>query len=91
MDGGTGGWTIRWWLWDDFERIVQERYEEEASKDEEFWDDFNQSPIQPEVNLPFSDSDDSNDEFVWQDDRMKKAMEEYSDDDCLDGLGILMQ
>ena len=22
---------------------------------------------------------------------MKKSMEEYSDDDCLDGLGILMQ
>ena len=54
-------------------------------------DSMNQSPIQLEVNLPFFDSDDSDDEFVWQDNTMKKTMEEYSDDDCLDGLGILMQ
>ena len=54
-------------------------------------DSMNQSPIQPEVNLPFFDSDDFDDEFVWQDNTMKETMEEYSDDDCLEGLGILMQ
>ena len=51
-------------------------------------DSMNQYPIQPEVNLPFFNFDDSDDEFVWQDNTMKKTMEEYSDDDCLDGLGI---
>ncbi|KAJ9552446.1 hypothetical protein OSB04_016491 [Centaurea solstitialis] len=43
--------------------------------------------IQHEVLPPWSDSDDSNEEFSWQ----VNATEEYFDDDCLDGLGVLMQ
>ncbi|KAJ9561147.1 hypothetical protein OSB04_006307 [Centaurea solstitialis] len=43
--------------------------------------------IQHEVIPPWSDSDDSDDEFSWQ----VNTAEEYQDEDCLDGIGILMQ
>ncbi|KAJ9556552.1 hypothetical protein OSB04_011166 [Centaurea solstitialis] len=43
--------------------------------------------IQHEVIPPWSDSDDSDEEFSWQ----VNTTEEYHDDDCLDGLGALMQ
>ncbi|KAJ9539485.1 hypothetical protein OSB04_032218 [Centaurea solstitialis] len=43
--------------------------------------------IQHEVLPPWSDSDDSDEEFSWQ----VNTTEEYHDDDCLDGLRALMQ
>ena len=56
-------------FWDECERLLQEGYEEETPKDKQPVDKpstlkmdlMDQSPIQPEVNLPFSDSDDSDD------------------------------
>ncbi|KAJ9553009.1 hypothetical protein OSB04_017054 [Centaurea solstitialis] len=51
------------------------------------WPPIEDSWIQHEVLPPWSDSDDSDEEFSWQ----VNATEEYFDDDCLDGLGVLMQ
>ncbi|KAJ9557446.1 hypothetical protein OSB04_012060 [Centaurea solstitialis] len=45
-------------FWEDFERILQEGYKEETPNE-------NISPIQPKVNLPISDCDDSNDEPLF--------------------------
>ncbi|KAJ9544230.1 hypothetical protein OSB04_023937 [Centaurea solstitialis] len=51
------------------------------------WPPIEDSWIQHEVLPPWSDSDDSNEEFSWQ----VNTTEEYDDEDCLDGLETLMQ
>ncbi|KAJ9560730.1 LOW QUALITY PROTEIN: hypothetical protein OSB04_005890 [Centaurea solstitialis] len=51
------------------------------------WPQIEDSWIQHEVLPPWSDSDDSDEEFSWQ----VNETEEYFDDDCLDGLEVLMQ
>ncbi|KAJ9556140.1 hypothetical protein OSB04_010754 [Centaurea solstitialis] len=48
---------------------------------------MDQSMTQHEVIPPWSDSDDSDDEFSWQVNTTKG----YHDEDCLDGIGTLMQ
>ncbi|KAJ9553913.1 hypothetical protein OSB04_017958 [Centaurea solstitialis] len=48
---------------------------------------MDQSMTQHEVIPPWSDSDDSDDEFSWQ----VNTTEKYHDEDCLDGIGTLMQ
>ncbi|KAJ9544093.1 hypothetical protein OSB04_023800 [Centaurea solstitialis] len=48
---------------------------------------MDQSMTQHEVIPPWSDSDDSDDEFSWQ----VNTTEEYHDEDCLDGIGTLVQ
>ncbi|KAJ9548573.1 hypothetical protein OSB04_021116, partial [Centaurea solstitialis] len=48
---------------------------------------MDQPMTKQEVIPPWSDSDDSDDEFTWQ----VNTTEEYHDEDCLDGIETLMQ
>ncbi|KAJ9535207.1 hypothetical protein OSB04_un001713 [Centaurea solstitialis] len=66
----------------DLEQLVQfSRQLKEAPTDDHVIKFFD------EVSPPWSDSDDSDEEFSWQD----NATEEYLDDDCLDELRVLLQ